>query len=90
MTETFIYYCGQHNNCKSQSGSEFKMVIIMATTFWELYNYKYINDDELEKTDFSSYDNDCEILIEVDGDLYECNIGDLTENDGKLVLEVRL
>lgn len=66
------------------------MVIRMATTFWELYNYKYINDDELEKTDFSSYGNDCEILIEVDGELYECNIGDLTENEGKLVLGVEL
>lgn len=66
------------------------MVIRMATTFWELYNYKYMNDDELEKTDFSSYSDDCEILIEVDGELYECNIGDLTKNDGKLVLEVIL
>ena len=59
-------------------------------TFWEMYNYKYTNNYELEKTEDSLYGDDCEILIEIDGEYYECRVGDLEDHDGKLVLEVDL
>lgn len=58
------------------------------TTFWEFYNWKYVNDYELEKSDCSSFENDCEILVEIDGEYHECNIGSLKAHDGKLVLEI--
>lgn len=58
-------------------------------TFWELYNFKYLNNYELEKSDNSQYPDDCEILIEIDGEYYRCEIGDLESHDGELVLEVK-
>ena len=58
-------------------------------SFWDFYNYKYMNDYELEKTEESSYDNDCEILIEFEDELFECEIADITEYNGKLVLKVK-
>ena len=57
-------------------------------SYWELYNFQYLNRDEIKKTADSAFDNDCEIIIEVDGEYYECQIGDLIKHDGKLVLEV--
>ena len=58
-------------------------------SFWEFYNFKYMNKGELEKTEESSYDDDCEILIEFDDELFGCEIADVEEYDGKLVLKVR-
>ena len=58
-------------------------------SFWELYNFKYVNDEELEKTEESSYDNDCEILIDFDDELFECELATVEEYDGMLVLKVR-
>ena len=58
-------------------------------SFWELYNFKYINNDKLEKTEESNYDDDCEILIEFDGELFECEIANIKEHDGKLILKAK-
>lgn len=57
-------------------------------SFWELYNFKYMNNSDLVGTENSEYSDDCEILIEVDGNLFECQIADLEETDGQLVLKV--
>lgn len=60
------------------------------TTTKELHNYVYLNEYELEQTTESDYFDDHEILVEIDGEYYPCEIGDLEEHDGKLVLEVEL
>ena len=59
----------------------------MATTS-ELHNYVYLNEYELEETENSDYFNDHEILIEINGKLFDCEIADLHEYDGKLVLKL--
>ena len=57
-------------------------------TFWELYNYEYLKKYDLDIDESSLYPEDHEILIEVDGELCECEINE--SHDGKLVLEVEL